>query len=97
MGRILMKTKLGIAVAAGAIAATQTRATPDIFQALPEGANDLNDLKWAKRPVLLFAPSRDDAAYARQMALFDAARAALAKRDIVVLSDIDRIPPAGAV
>lgn len=93
MGRILMKTKLGIAIAAGAIAATQAGAAPELFRTLPQDAPDLSDLRWEKRPVLLFAPSRDDPAYTRQMALFESARDALAERDIVVLSDTDPKAP----
>lgn len=93
MGRILMKTKLGIAIAAGAIAATQASAANDLFQPLPQDARDLGAMRWEKRPVLLFAPSATDAAYQQQMALFDAARNALADRDIVVLSDTDPRSP----
>ncbi|MBU2962380.1 DUF4174 domain-containing protein [Citreicella sp. C3M06] len=89
MGRILMKTKLGVAIAAGAIAATQSGGQGELFRALPHDMRDLGEMRWQYRPVLLFAPSSDDPTYMRQMALFDAARAALAERDIVVLSDTE--------
>ena len=61
----------------------------DLFRPLPAEARDLKDLKWQHRPVLLFAPSEDSADYTEQMALFRHSEAALAERDIVVLSDLD--------
>ena len=43
--------------------------------------------------MLIFAPSRDDPAYSRQMELLRAQVDALAERDIVVLSDLDADTP----
>ncbi|EAU45346.1 DUF4174 domain-containing protein [Salipiger bermudensis] len=93
MGRIRMKTKLGVAVIAGAIAATQAVGAPDLFQSLPADARDLDGMRWDKRPVLLFAPSKDHPDYARQIEMLREAQAALAERDIVVLSDLDDRTP----
>ncbi len=93
MGRIRMKTKLGVAIAAGAIIANHAGAAPDLFRTLPQEARDLSQLKWEKRPVLLFAPTPQDPAYNRQIDLFAAAEDALAERDIVVLSDTDAKAP----
>ena len=93
MGRVRMRTKLGVAVMAGALAASAANASPDLFRDLPGDARDLNDLRWEKRPVLIFAPSRDDPAYSRQMELLRAQVDALAERDIVVLSDLDADMP----
>ncbi|MBY6006357.1 DUF4174 domain-containing protein [Salipiger bermudensis] len=93
MGRIRMKTKLGVAVVAGALAASPALAATDLFQTLPTDARDLNAMRWDKRPVLLFAPSQDHPDYARQMEMLRAAEAALAERDIVVLSDLDDRTP----
>ncbi|EPX78364.1 DUF4174 domain-containing protein [Salipiger mucosus] len=84
-------TKLTLAVAAGTaafFAATSGNAAEGIFRDLSPDRRDLSDLRWDKRPVLVFAPSGDSADYARQIALFEAAEAGLAERDIVVLSDV---------
>lgn len=48
---------------------------------------DLDDLRWEKRPVLVFATSPDDPAFLRQMTLFRTAAEGLADRDILVLHD----------
>ncbi|WP_162051479.1 DUF4174 domain-containing protein [Pontibacter pamirensis] len=47
--------------------------------------NILDQYKWKKRPLLLFAPSAENAAYVRQKELIENERAALADRDMVVV------------
>lgn len=59
----------------------------DVFGPLPADTATLDAYKWQNRPVLLFAPGKDDSAYAEQMHIFETARAGLAEREVVVLSD----------
>ncbi|MDT8855293.1 DUF4174 domain-containing protein [Paracoccaceae bacterium Fryx2] len=47
------------------------------------------DLLWLKRPIVVFADSPDDPAFQRQMALLAADPAALAARDVIVITDTD--------
>lgn len=94
MGRIQMKTRMGVAVMAGAMAtAPAANAAEELFRPLPAEARDLGDMRWEKRPILVFAPAQSDPDYVRQMDLLRAAEAALAERDIVVLSDLDDRTP----
>ncbi|WP_238372370.1 DUF4174 domain-containing protein [Heliomarina baculiformis] len=78
------------AISAGTDAGTSDA---DLFRQLPSEARDLKDMQWKHRPVLLFAPSEDSADYTKQMALFRQAEAALAERDMVVLSDVEPQTP----
>ncbi len=47
------------------------------------------DLMFLKRPVIVFADSPEDPAFQRQMALIARDPAALADRDVVVITDTD--------
>jgi hypothetical protein len=51
--------------------------------------DDLSQFHWKKRPVLVFADSEDDPAYAEQMSLLREREGELIERDIVVLTDTD--------
>ncbi|WP_115719813.1 DUF4174 domain-containing protein [Gallaecimonas mangrovi] len=62
-------------------------ALANIISPLPANRADLDSLRWQKRPVLVFAPSTEDAHYRQQMALFEKAKNGLLARDIVVLTD----------
>ncbi|NDV99222.1 DUF4174 domain-containing protein [Salipiger sp. PrR002] len=85
-------TAVGLAAAATLVAPITGQAAGqtagEIFRPLPAEQRDLQDMRWDKRPVLLFAPSESDATYSQQMALFRQAEAELRDRDIVVLSDL---------
>lgn len=73
-------------LAAAVLAAGPATAEP-LFSDLPPQTRDLDVYAWAARPVLLFAPSPEDAAYLEQMRRFRAIEAELKERDVVVLSD----------
>ncbi|RDV15552.1 DUF4174 domain-containing protein [Pontibacter diazotrophicus] len=47
--------------------------------------NILEQYKWKKRPLLIFAPSAENPAYVRQKELIQADKAALNDRDMVVI------------
>lgn len=49
----------------------------------------IDQYRWSKRPILIFASSGEDAAYGRQVAILKSDLPGLVERDIVVLSDID--------
>ena len=53
-------------------------------QTKPSGKT-LEDYKWKKRPLLLFTPSAENAAYLRQKEFIQANKAGLADRDMVVI------------
>lgn len=57
--------------------------------ALPPTTRDLDAYQWSHRPVLIFAPSRENSAYQQQLAALRVAQDGLAERDIVVLTDTD--------
>jgi hypothetical protein len=59
----------------------------DLFKPLSPESAELNQYKWQKRPLVIFAPSKNDADYLQQMAMLEGNKAQLAERDIVVLSD----------
>ncbi|MEM6886831.1 MAG: DUF4174 domain-containing protein [Pseudomonadota bacterium] len=50
---------------------------------------DLNQLKWKKRPVVVFADTPDDPAFGTQISLLEAREAPLRERDVLVITDTD--------
>jgi hypothetical protein len=60
---------------------------PSIF--VPADMSDLNEFRWKKRPVLVFADSADDPAFIEQIELLEDRIEALEERDVVVLIDTD--------
>ncbi|WP_353472252.1 DUF4174 domain-containing protein [Salipiger sp. H15] len=86
-------TAFGLAAAASLAAADDLGAEGDLYRRLPAEAPDLAELRWSHRPVLLFAPSGDDASYLAQLNLFRDAEEGMRARDIVVLSDLDPRKP----
>lgn len=52
-------------------------------------AVDLDDLKWVKRPVVVFADSPNDPAFSEQLSLLLAREDALRERDVLVITDTD--------
>lgn len=87
-----MKRLLALVIAglvATAPAAQETAMTPlDPFLDAAS-IDDLNEFRWKKRPVLVFADSEDDPAYIEQLELLRARVDALEARDVVVLTDTD--------
>ena len=85
--------RLIVFVIAGFLATTasgQTAEEPDVPQLFrPADMDDLTQFQWKNRPVLVFADSENDPAYAEQMALLQAREAELIERDVVVLTDTD--------
>jgi len=55
----------------------------------PAAETDLTDFLWLKRPVVIFADTANDPRYIDQIDMLQAEVAALAERDIVVLTDTD--------
>lgn len=58
-----------------------------IFQLLSPETADLNQYQWRKRPIVIFTPSQGDSSYRQQIMMLEKAKAALADRDVIVLSD----------
>ena len=59
----------------------------DLFQTLSPSSTSLDGYRWKQRPVVIFAPSAQDADYVRQRTLLQQHQQALRERDMVVLSD----------
>ncbi|MBM0748455.1 DUF4174 domain-containing protein [Pantoea eucrina] len=60
----------------------------DLFRTLSPASTSLDSYRWKQRPVVIFAPSAQDADYVRQLTLLQQHQQALRERDMVVLSDI---------
>lgn len=87
-----MKTVLTLVIAclfaAPALAEdTQSPAEEALFNTMDE--INLNEFKWKKRPVVVFADTSDDPAFAEQMELLRARTEELVLRDVVVITDTD--------
>lgn len=80
-------------VIAGLIATVATAETvppaPEDVLFSPATMGDLNEFRWKKRPVLVFADSEEDPAFIEQMALLNARKEELIARDVIVLTDTD--------
>ena len=69
--------------------AQTTSAEAESVQIIPADMADLNEFRWKKRPVLVFADSADDPAFIEQMDLLRAQLNELETRDVVILTDTD--------
>ena len=69
--------------------AQTTNAEAESVQIIPADMVDLNEFRWKKRPVLVFADSADDPAFIEQMDLLRAQLNELETRDVVILTDTD--------
>jgi len=90
-----MKPILPIVIAAllAIPAGAQEAASPDeeqLFFSMNEV--DLNQLKWKKRPVVVFAESELDPAFVDQMQLLRSRTEELRARDVVVITDTEPVP-----
>ncbi len=69
---------------------TQTRSFTLAFAlglaAMAGEADAMDQYRWSKRPVVVFAPTESDARLVRQRALLQQARGGLAERDVVVIT-----------
>ena len=50
---------------------------------------DLSEFRWKKRPVVVFADSKNDPAYIEQMEFLEDQTEELIRRDVIVLTDTD--------
>jgi hypothetical protein len=87
-----MKSLLGAVIIAVFTNGAQadTVLSPELSLIIRE-ANDtiLSEFKWEKRPVVVFADSKDDPAFIEQMELLANGADDLNKRDVVVIVDTD--------
>ncbi|MDW4499566.1 DUF4174 domain-containing protein [Sulfitobacter sp. D35] len=67
--------------------ATDATVTDEMF--VTSDQVDLNQFKWKKRPLVVFADTADDPAFAEQMELLRALPEELERRDVVVITDTD--------
>lgn len=85
-----MKQLLLIVLAGFFAVAAQAEDDPlktDPFVYMDADIEDLNQFIWEKRPVIVFADSRNDPNFRRQMEFLQEDPAALIDRDVVVLVD----------
>jgi Domain of unknown function (DUF4174) len=68
---------------------TATAVGAAAFSAVAADQADLDALRHAKRPIVVFADSPDDPAFTEQMRLIEARWPELAVRDVVVITDTD--------
>ncbi len=59
------------------------------FAPLDAASVKLSDLLWQKRPVVVFADTPADPAFAEQMRLLESRWPELAERDVIVITDTD--------
>jgi hypothetical protein len=69
--------------------AQTTAPEAETLQIVPADMADLNEFRWKKRPVLVFADSADNPAFIEQMTLLRARLDELELRDVVILTDTD--------
>ncbi|MEH6520951.1 DUF4174 domain-containing protein [Sulfitobacter sp.] len=87
-----MKTLLGAVIISFFAASAQADTVPSPAFSLvirEAGETNLNDFKWKKRPVIIFADSKDDPAFVEQMKLLASRADDLNKRDVIVIVDTD--------
>ena len=87
MKRLLTLVFAGILTTTAAAQSNEPEAGMTLFA--PADMADLNEFRWKKRPVLVFADSADDPAFIEQMELLRDRPDALAERDVIVLTDTD--------
>ena len=87
MKRLLPLVFAGIFAATATAQSNEPEAGETLFA--PADMADLNEFRWKKRPVLVFADSEDDPAFIEQMELLRERTDELVDRDVIVLSDTD--------
>lgn len=78
-----------LAALALALTAPAMAAEEPAFAPLDAADVTLAEFLWQKRPVVVFAESPADPAFADQMRLLESGWSELAERDVVILSDTD--------
>lgn len=81
--------KLILMVAALSLAAPAVAAEDPGFAPRDAASVTLSDFLWQKRPVVVFADTPADPAFAEQMQLLESRWPELAERDVVVITDTD--------
>lgn len=81
-GKSLLMTLLCVVLSNTAHAAENS-----MFQTLAADSATLDAYRWNKRPVIIFAPSQQDAKYLEQVRMLKQQQPALEERDIIVLTD----------
>ena len=87
-----MKRLIPFAISAALAAPVSAQATdatvPDALF-VPANSVALDDFRWKRRPVVVFADSADDPAFIEQMDLLRSREDELVERDVIVLTDTD--------
>ncbi len=73
----------------GDATAVETAPDPELETILAATETSLEDWRWLKRPVVVFADSAADPRYVEQIGLITERLAALDERDVVVITDTD--------
>jgi len=69
---------------------SETSEEPSVWEVISTPDSDnLSDFLWQSRPIVVFADSENDPRFEQQLALLQEQAAALAERDVVVLTDTD--------
>ncbi|WP_102222722.1 DUF4174 domain-containing protein [Acidimangrovimonas sediminis] len=92
MLKLFRTSAAGIALAAAcfaAVGATGAAAAAEVFRPLPPDSGNLDQYRWNKRVVMIFAPSPQDPKYRDVTEALRARAAGLENRDLVVLTDTD--------
>lgn len=87
-----MKSFLGAVIIAffASNAQADTLLSPEFSLAVREASDtDLSEFKWKKRPVIVFADSKDDPAFVEQMEFLADRADDLHERDVIVIVDTD--------
>lgn len=87
MNRLISLVFFGFLAVAACPAAAQDMVDEPLFVTMEDV--DLSQLKWKKRPVVVFADTPDDPAFATQMSLLLEREAPLRERDVLVITDTD--------
>lgn len=70
--------------------ASETSEEASVWEVISTPDSDnLSDFLWQSRPIVVFADSENDPRFEQQLTLLQAQAAALAERDVVVLTDTD--------
>ncbi|MGB3314494.1 MAG: DUF4174 domain-containing protein [Albidovulum sp.] len=78
-----------ILMVCSALAAGAAESDPPVLDPIPAADVVLDELKWLKRPVVVFADSPNDPAFQTQLRFLAEDPAELIKRDVVILIDTD--------
>ncbi|MEL6452700.1 MAG: DUF4174 domain-containing protein [Pseudomonadota bacterium] len=73
----------------GSLAAAEGELPQQTSIFLTESVEDLSEFVWEKRPIIVFADSPNDPNFGLQIEYLENEAAAMAERDVVVLTDTD--------